>query len=309
MREWRRGEVEPNQPFEPESNAGGPFWYLGAPTIPFGILALAFSALLVPVAATLVVPESGADFGVLLWLLSLLPAFLLAFYRGWRGVTRALAAGMGILIAVQLILLLLGRRVGNWPLLVGVTLAYLGIALAVGFLSEMLHRERIRAEKLALTDELTDIPNRRYLRLYLQTEFAAAQRGRPLVVVYFDIDRFKQYNDRYGHHAGDDALRTFGQVLLSQTRSMNLSGRYGGEEFVSVLSSCEVAGALVFVDRIKKKFGEAELPHGRLTVSAGVAAFDASMQTPDDLLRAADTVLYEAKRGAGDAVRVHSPPA
>ncbi|MGH7507120.1 MAG: GGDEF domain-containing protein [Longimicrobiales bacterium] len=292
-----------------ESNPTSTFWPLGAPTIPAGVLVLAFSALLVPVAATLFVPGRGEDYGVLFWLLSLLPAFLLAFYRGWRGVTRALAAGMAVLVFVQLLLMALGRQVGNWPLLVGVTIAYVGIALAVGFLSEMLHRERIRAEKLALTDELTDIPNRRYVRVFLQTEFAAAQRGRPLVVVFFDLDRFKHYNDRYGHHAGDEALRTFGRVLRSQTRSMNLSGRYGGEEFVSVLSSCEIAGALIFIDRIKKNFREAELPHGRLTVSAGVAAYDPSMPTPEDLMRAADAVLYEAKRGAGDAVRVHGQPA
>jgi diguanylate cyclase (GGDEF)-like protein len=168
----------------------------------------------------------------------------------------------------------------------------------------MLHRERGRVEKLALTDELTDIPNRRHLRLYLETEFAAAQRGRPLVVVFFDLDRFKQYNDRYGHHAGDDALRLFAGVLQGQTRSMNLSGRFGGEEFVSVLSSCDVAGALVFVERIKKHLREADFPHGRITVSAGIAAYAPTMKDPDDLLRAADAVLYEAKRGEGDGVRV-----
>jgi diguanylate cyclase (GGDEF)-like protein len=268
-------------------------------------LVLSFGTLLVPVLATLFIPAQGTEYGVLLWLLSLLPAFLLAFYRGWRGVTRALAAGMGVLVVVQLLLLGIGRQVGNWPLLVGVTLAYLGIALAVGFLSEMLHRERIRAEKLALTDELTDIPNRRYVRVFLEREFAAAQRGRSLVVVYFDLDRFKQYNDRFGHHAGDEALRVFARVLHTQTRSMNLSGRYGGEEFVSVVSSCEIPGALIFVERVKKAFREAELPHGQLTASAGVAAYDPGMKTPDDLLRAADTVLYEAKRGAGDAVRVY----
>lgn len=298
--------MEPGQPSEP-ARTQSTLWYLGQPSIPMGALALSFSALLVPVVATLFVPGYANDFGVLLWLISLLPAFLLAFYRGWRGVTRALAAGIAVLVLVQLLLLLLGRQVGNWPLLVGVTLAYVGIALAVGFLSEMLHRERIRAEKLALTDELTDIPNRRYVRVYLETEFAAAQRGRQLVVVFFDLDRFKQYNDRYGHHAGDEALRIFARVLHVQTRSMNLSGRYGGEEFVSVLSSCEVAGALIFVERIKKHFRDAELPHGQLTVSAGIAAYQPDMKTPDDILRAADAVLYEAKRGAGDGVRVHRP--
>jgi diguanylate cyclase (GGDEF)-like protein len=281
-----------------------PFRFLGQPSIPTGAVALSFSALLVPVLATLFVPAHGNDFGVLLWLVSLLPAFLLAYYRGWRGATWALAAGIAVLVVVQLLLLRLGRQVGNWPLLVGVTIAYVCIALGVGFLTEMLHRERSRVEKLALTDELTDIPNRRHLRVYLETEFAAAQRGRALVVVFFDLDRFKQYNDRFGHHAGDLALRAFAGVLQGQTRSMNLSGRYGGEEFVSVLSSCDVAGALVFVERVKKRFLETELPHGKITVSAGIAAYDPAMTEPDDILRAADAALYEAKRGTGDEVRV-----
>lgn len=296
--------MEPSPP-PGDSHARKPFWHLRQPAIPTRALVLSFGALLVPVLATLFVPEYGTDYGVLLWLLSLLPAFLLAFYRGWRGVSRALAAGMGVLVLVQLLLLAAGRQVGNWPLLVGVTLAYVAIAIAVGFLSEMLHRERITAEKLALTDELTEIPNRRYVRLFLEREFAAAQRGRSLVVIFFDLDRFKQYNDRFGHHAGDEALRIFARVLQSQTRSMNLSGRWGGEEFVSVVSSCEIPGALTFLERVKKAFREARLPHGTLTVSAGVAAYDDGMRTPDDLLQAADSVLYEAKRGAGDAVRVY----
>jgi diguanylate cyclase (GGDEF)-like protein len=276
--------------------------------MPLSALLLAFSSLLVPVLATLFIPNQENDYGVVLWLLSLVPAFLLAYYRGWRGVATALATGMCVLVFVQIGLVSVGRRLENWPLLVAITIAYLGIALAVGFLSELLHRERMRAEKLALTDELTNLPNRRYLRVFLETEFAAARRGRPLVVVFFDLDRFKQYNDHYGHHAGDEALKAFATVLHTQTRSMNLSGRYGGEEFVAVLSSCEVPGALIFVDRVKKALRETQLSVGALTVSAGVAAFHSSMRSPEDLLAAADEALYEAKRHAVDFVRVYEPP-
>jgi diguanylate cyclase (GGDEF)-like protein len=268
-------------------------------------LILAFSSLLVPVLATLFIPNQHYNYEVVLWLLSLVPAFMLAFYRGWRGVATALAVGMCVLVFVQIVLVVAGRRLGNWPLLVGITIAYLGIALAIGFLSELLHRERMRAEKLALTDELTSLPNRRYLRLFLESEFAAARRGRSLVVVFFDLDRFKQYNDQYGHNAGDEALIAFGGVLQSQTRSMNLSGRYGGEEFIAILSSCEIPGAMIFVDRIKSKLRETVLKVGSLTVSAGVAAYHPSMGSPEDLLGAADEALYEAKRHDTDVVRVY----
>lgn len=285
-----------------------PVWYLGEPAIPLRAVILSFAALFVPAFSTLFIPEQSADHELLLWLLSLLPAFFLAYYRGWRGVTLALAAGMAVLVAVQVVLIAMGGRLVNMPLLVGVTTAYIAISLAVGVLTEVLHRERMRAERLALTDELTELPNRRYIRLIMEREFAAARRGRPFTIVFFDLDRFKQYNDRYGHHAGDDALRTFAAVLNGQTRASDLSGRWGGEEFVSVLVQCEAPGALIFIERVKRAFREAELAHGTLTATAGVAAYHVSMESPDDLLAAADAVLYEAKRAAIDDVRIYSPP-
>lgn len=287
----------------------GPVWYLGRPALPTRAVILSFAALLVPAFSTLVIPEQSADYELLLWLLSLLPAFFLAYYRGWRGVTLALAAGMAVLVLVQVILIVTGGRVSNVSLLVGVTTAYIAISLAVGVLTEVLHRERMRAERLALTDELTDLPNRRYVRLVLDREFAAARRGRALSVVFFDLDRFKQYNDKYGHHAGDDALKTFAEVLKRQTRATDISGRWGGEEFVAVLTQCEAPGALVFVERVKRSFRETALKKGALTVTAGIASFHKpTMEKQDDLLEAADTVLYEAKRAALDDVRVWQPP-
>jgi diguanylate cyclase (GGDEF)-like protein len=285
-----------------------PVWFLSRPAIPVRAVVLSFAALLVPAFATLVIPEQSADYEMLLWLLSLMPAFFLAYYRGWRGVTLALAAGMAVLVLVQIALLLMGGRVANWPLLVGVTTAYIAISMAIGVLTEVLHRERMRAERLALTDELTELPNRRYINLALDREFAAAQRGRSLVLVFFDIDRFKNYNDRYGHHAGDDALRVLGAVLARQTRTMNISGRWGGEEFVSVVSQCELPGAHIFVDRVRAAFRDAPLRRGNLTVTAGIAEYNPTMKSPDDLLAAADSALYAAKRDSGDAVRVYQPP-
>ncbi len=286
----------------------GPVWYLGRPALPVRAVVLSFAALLVPAFSTLFVPESSAEPEVLLWLLSLLPAFFLAYYRGWRGVTLALAAGMAMLLLVQVVLVMNGGYLVNASMLVGVVTAYIAISLAIGVLTEVLHRERMRAERLALTDELTDLPNRRYVRLVLEREFAAAKRGRPCTIVFFDLDRFKQYNDRYGHHAGDDALHQFGKVLGRQTRATDISGRWGGEEFVAVLAMCEAPGALVFVERVKRAFRETPLSKGALTVTAGVAAYHPSMESADELLAAADSVLYEAKRAALDDVRIFEPP-
>jgi diguanylate cyclase (GGDEF)-like protein len=286
-----------------------PVWYLGRPAMPRRAVLLGAASLAAPVVMSVMLPEATQTYELLVWLLLLVPAFLLAYMRGWRGVSTALAIGMLVLVSVQLGLVLLGYRVPDLPTLVAVTLAYILIALGIGMLSDRLHGERMRAEEMALTDELTGLPNRRYVRLTLDREFAAARRGRPLVVIFFDIDRFKLYNDRHGHAAGDLALRAVGQALSTQTRAMNISGRWGGEEFLAVLSSAEIAGALVFVERVKNRLRELPLRGGPITVSCGLAAYQAGLRTPDDVLAAADAALYEAKAAGVDSLRVYQPPA
>jgi diguanylate cyclase (GGDEF)-like protein len=275
--------------------------------MPRSALLLCIAALLVPAVATLAFPSETAAHRVLVWLVLLVPAFLLAFFRGWKGVATSLAAGMAVLVMVQVGLVAMGRMVANWPLLVGVICAYILIALGIGFLSDRLHVEREHAEELALTDELTSMPNRRHVRLILEREFAAAVRGRPLVVVLFDMDAFKAYNDRHGHAAGDDALRSFSAVLARETRAMNISGRWGGEEFISVLSQADVAGSLVFIERVRGKLRESPPAAGPLTVCAGLAPWQPGMRSPEDLIAAAAAALYQAKRAGRDSVRIHQP--
>lgn len=285
-----------------------PVWYLGRPAVPRRAVALSLVALAIPIAASLVAPEATEEYQVLAWLLLLVPAFLLAYFRGWRGVAHALALGMAVMATVQALLLYWGHAPPDPTLMVGVTVAYILIAAGIGFLADRLHQARMLAEELALTDDLTGLPNRRYASLTLEREFAAARRGRPLVVASFDLDRFKPYNDQYGHNAGDDALRVFGHVLATQTRTMNISARWGGEEFLSVLSSSDIAGALVFVERVRSMLRESPPQHGSVTASVGVAAFHSGMRSLEDLLMAADVALYEAKSAGPDSVRVFQPP-
>jgi diguanylate cyclase (GGDEF)-like protein len=155
--------------------------------------------------------------------------------------------------------------------------------------------EQVRA--LSLTDPLTGLANRRQLERELAREFAAARRGRKLVVVVFDLDDFKVYNDRYGHLAGDEVLRIFGEVLGQETRAMNLAARYGGDEFVAVLSDSDRERALVFIERVRQRFHERAARLGRepITASAGLAVYHPSMARPEDLIAAADEVLYQSK--------------
>jgi eukaryotic-like serine/threonine-protein kinase len=155
--------------------------------------------------------------------------------------------------------------------------------------------ESLRA--LSLTDPLTALPNRRRLQLHLEQEVAAARRGRPLAVVVFDIDNFKHINDTKGHLTGDDILRAFADVLVDENRAMNLVGRYGGDEFVSVLSDSDEAGAKQYLERVRARVARDPglAPH-EMSVSMGVARFDPeTMRTVDELIRAADDDMYRAK--------------
>jgi len=277
--------------------------------VPARSLVVSGLALAIPVAASLLAPESYHDYALFLWLLAIVPAFLLAYHRGWKGAALALAAGMVVLSLSQAALSYVGSHVESWTVLLPVMALFAAVSLGIGVVTELLHRAREEAAELALTDELTGMPNRRYARLFLDKEFEAARRGRPLVVVLFDLDRFKVYNDNYGHAAGDDALRTFGRALASTTRRMNLSARFGGEEFLSVVSSADIPGAKIFTERVLEALASSQPERGSLTVSAGLAAFERGMKSPDDLLAAADRALYQAKAAGRDCIRVAEPEA
>jgi len=197
--------------------------------------------------------------------------------------------------------------VPNWPLLlVGVSL-YLGICIALGVVAELLHRERQAAERLALVDPLTGLPNRRHADLMLDAQFAAAGRGAGLAVVLFDLDHFKAINDRHGHDAGDTTLRRFAEVLNRNIRRMNLSARFGGEEFITVLGGCARDGAVHFAERVCRELREAPFAWGPVTVSAGIAVYEEGMGSYEVLVAAADRGLYLAKSAGRDRVVVAEP--
>jgi diguanylate cyclase (GGDEF)-like protein len=154
-----------------------------------------------------------------------------------------------------------------------------------------------QVHQLSLTDPLTGLPNRRQLERDLAREFSAAQRGRRLAVCMFDLNEFKEYNDRHGHVAGDDALRLFSRALASETRAMNLAARYGGDEFIVLLTDSDDLGAEAFLGRLRRAFPglDAAGSQRELGFSAGYASYDASMVTPEDLVAAADRHLYASK--------------
>ena len=164
---------------------------------------------------------------------------------------------------------------------------------AVAYENALLHRA---VRTLSVTDPLTGLYNRRQLDLRLKQEFAAAKRGRALSVVLFDVDGFKAFNDREGHLAGDAALAAVGRLLADETRAMNLAARYGGDEFIAVLSDTGADGALLHVERVLRRLSQdPEFRDTGLGLSAGCATFTPDMERPEDLIALADQELYRKK--------------
>ncbi|MDC6127838.1 diguanylate cyclase, partial [Burkholderia gladioli] len=168
-------------------------------------------------------------------------------------------------------------------------------------------RRRQRAEeqlrRLVRTDALTGLGNRRSFDTTLHVEWLRTQRtGRPLSLLFVDIDQFKAYNDHYGHPAGDEVLREVGRVLTRcAQRPSDEVARYGGEEFVVTLPDTDARGAAQFGERVRRTIYDLAIPHaashyGRVTVSIGiVTSGEAAASSDVAFVNLADTALYHAK--------------
>ena len=194
------------------------------------------------------------------------------------------------------------------------------LCLGILWLSLMLGRElrrRHSAERslaeLAATDSLTGLPNRRQLDQVLRREWARAQRTqRPIAVLMIDVDHFRSFNERHGHHGGDEALRRVaGAIGCSLLRPTDLAARFGGEEFVAVLPDTDQRGAMILAERIRLSvqalapYGEDEKP---VSVSIGVGVYVPGSSTSlGELMASADEALYRAKRNGRNRVEPPQP--
>ena len=157
-------------------------------------------------------------------------------------------------------------------------------------------------QKMAATDALTGIANRRTFEEVLEQELSRARRnGDQVTLVMLDIDHFKKLNDTHGHQTGDEVLRVTGAALAKSCRDFDTAARYGGEEFAVVLPSCSPRESLVAGDRLRAAIADADLPVD-VTASAGVATFPVHASDPSGLIKAADEALYESKRSGRDRV-------
>ena len=272
---------------------------------PVRALLLSLLALAVPIAGRIWIPEAFEDYEALLWLIAVVPAFLLAYYRGWRGAATALAGAMALVSVTYAATQAMDKPVP--ALLPAILVFIIAISLAAGGLAERLKREGGTALTASndFTDVSTGLPNRAHAELHLEIEFSAAQRGRPLALVLLDLDNFKGYNTRHGSIAGDEILRIVGEVLKRTTRRMNMTARFADDEFLCVLGGCDDEGAMIFVNRFQEGLravaGQRPLP----SISGGIASFGPAMSTHHELLSAAESALKQAKREGRGRVRVH----
>lgn len=190
------------------------------------------------------------------------------------------------------------------PVLLGLArlLAFV-VALAAWLYAVALVKDRLAEEQVASgTDALTGLLNRRGLFRAFDAEAERARRyGHPLAVILFDLDHFKQINDRLGHAVGDRVLRTVGEEVRRCLRPADVLGRWGGEEFVVVLPETALSGAVEVAERLRYLVSGLRSDAGPLTASFGVAQY-ASADNLGELIRRADRALYEAKRAGRNRV-------
>jgi diguanylate cyclase (GGDEF)-like protein len=196
------------------------------------------------------------------------------------------------------------------------TYIYVAVSTAIVFtlFGTILGRNADRLTELAVTDGLTGLKNARALRDNLRRELnRAARYGQPLSLLLIDVDGLKAINDRFGHGAGDRALRHVGEAIRSQLRESDVGARWGGDEFALLAPSTSGASAEALAERVRSLVAqspaEGDLP--QLTASVGIATFDGARDGEPDpvrLTQAADKALYEAKRAGRDRYVIGSPP-
>jgi diguanylate cyclase (GGDEF)-like protein len=168
---------------------------------------------------------------------------------------------------------------------------------------------RRKIEKMAITDELTGLFNRRHIISRFEEEFERAKRlATSVCCIMLDLDNFKQINDTYGHLVGDDVLRETARLLQDSIRTYDVIGRYGGEEFLIILPDTDSEETRIFAERIRavikvSKAIRSLLTHGdAVSVSLGTTCMREGDGYIDDLLKRADDCLYQAKASGRDRV-------
>jgi two-component system cell cycle response regulator len=215
--------------------------------------------------------------------------------------------GLAVAYALALASVPGADRAQRWLLLCGVVMV---ISLMVAVLRERVNRLIARLADAARTDALTGLLNRRGFQELMEVEIERALRSsRPLAILVGDLDHFKHLNDRYGHAAGDLALRRFAEIATLASRRIDAVARIGGEEFALLLPDTEQHAAYLLAERLRRSVKEPSVTdQGEMpTVSFGVASFPTHAPDAEALMHAADQALYAAKAMGRDRSVIYNP--
>ena len=202
-------------------------------------------------------------------------------------------------------LFLSGDQASFWPLVFNTTVR-LTIFLGGAWLVSGIRLALLRESRLAREDALTLLPNRREFHERGRQAFAQARRqNEPITAVFIDLDRFKEVNDAKGHQVGDLLLKSVAAAMRDQVRISDITCRLGGDEFALLLPGMNSGAAQVYVEQLQKRLLTAMKQNAwPVTFSIGVASYQVAPKDFDDLLKQADTLMYEVKRGGRDRVLV-----
>ncbi len=177
-------------------------------------------------------------------------------------------------------------------------------------INEELRNANLRLRELSLTDELTEVGNRRNFDVRMREEINRSTRfGHAFSLLILDIDAFKKFNDEFGHPQGDAVLRALGALMRSMSREGDVPCRIGGEEFAFILPETIKADGLLFAERMRRGVeATVRSPDGSrpITVSIGLAAFPEDGKSPEEVVRAADEALYDSKRAGRNRVTAYT---
>ncbi len=235
---------------------------------------------------------AGPDISLLIFFM--LPIFLAVWFVGKRagGLVLILSGASWTAIALMSSHPYSNAAIPYWNIV-----TRLGFLLIFGNILTSLKKVLEHEQELARTDYLTGVANRRYFYELAEMELKRARRhGRPFSMTYMDIDDFKEVNDRFGHSVGDTLLRTITETIKSDVRGIDTVTRLGGDEFAILMPETASESARVVVDRIQASLlSIVRQNNWPVTFSIGVATWTTPPRTVDEMVKRADTLMYEVK--------------
>ncbi len=188
----------------------------------------------------------------------------------------------------------------------GISTTLLLLGLIYYFMARLIKKldeARRTIEQIAITDQLTEVFNRRHIMARFEEEFEKVKRlNKNVSCIMADIDNFKTINDSYGHQVGDHVLKVISHRIRNTVRAYDILGRYGGEEFLIIMPDTSLEDAGELAERIRTRVKEETVNNATITLSLGVVCVEESDRSVDDIIRRADQNLYKAKKGGKDRV-------